>query len=204
MKNYKNEKLHQLTKSQVCSQSFWKVFKTLPETLSSETPPPVTEADWLKHFETLHSPQQKQNTNQKIALSELENLQHLKSTANSLDYPLSDNETIHASKKQKTKKATCSDLIKSETIKTSCVHLLPSLWCEGIITPIFKTGDKTDPGNYRGVCVSSCMGKFFSSIINERLLNFVESRNILHPSQIGFLKENRTSDHIFTLRTYSH
>ena len=31
--NYKNEKLHQLTKSQLCSQSFWKVFKTLPETL---------------------------------------------------------------------------------------------------------------------------------------------------------------------------
>ena len=32
-------------------------------------------------------------------------------------------------------------------------------------------------------------------------LKFVESRNILQPSQIGFLKANRTSDQIFTLRT---
>ena len=85
--NYKNKKLHQLAKSQVSSQSFWKVFKTLPETLTSETPPPVTEADWLKHFETLHSPPQKQSTNQNVALNELENLENLKSTANSLDYP---------------------------------------------------------------------------------------------------------------------
>ena len=43
------------------------------------------------------------------------------------------------------------------------------------------------------------MGKFFSTIINDRLLKFVEFRNILHPSQIGFLKANQTSDDIFTL-----
>ena len=110
-----------------------------------------------------------------------------------------------------------SDLIKNEMIKTSCELLLavyiklfnlvlstglfPSIWCEGIITPIFEPRDKTDTGNYRGICVSSCLGKFFSTTITDRLLEFVESRNILHPSQIGFLKANRMSNHIFTLRT---
>ena len=49
--------------------------------------------------------------------------------------------------------------------------------------------------------MSSCLGKFLSSIINQRFVKFLETKKLLHPSQIGFLKDNRTSDHIFTLRT---
>ena len=58
-----------------------------------------------------------------------------------------------------------------------------------------------DPGNYRGICVSSCLGKFFCIILNQRLTDFVLEKKISHPSQIGFLSNNRTSDHIFTLCT---
>ena len=46
------------------------------------------------------------------------------------------------------------------------------------------------------------------SILNQRLLKFAESKQLIHPSERGFLKANRTSDHIFTLRAliekYSH
>ena len=215
--SYKNEKVRQLTESQDCSQSFWNIFKALPENVSSETLPPVKEAEWLQHFGNLHSAPKMQSKDQNTVLNELKSLENLKSSPNSLDYPISVNELISASKKQKIKKASYSDLIKNEMIKTSCDPLLavyiklfnlvlssgifPSIWCEGIVIPIFKSGDKADTGNYRGICVSSCLGKFFSTIINDRLLKFVESRNILHPSKIGFLKANRTSDHIFTLRT---
>ena len=154
-----------------------------------------------------------QSKDQNTVLNKLKSFENLKSSPNSLDYPISVNELISASKKQKNKKASYSDLIKNEMIKISCELLLavyiklfnlvlstgifPRIWCEGIVTPIFKSGDKTD----RGICVSSCLGKFFSTIISDRLLKFVESRKILHPSQIGFLKANRTSDHIFALRT---
>ena len=48
------------------------------------------------------------------------------------------------------------------------------------------TGNKSDPGNYRDICASACLGKLFSSIINERLLKFVVSNDLLHPSQIVF------------------
>ena len=37
--------------------------------------------------------------------------------------------------------------------------------------------------------------------MNQRLHNFIQERNLLHPSQIGFLPGFRTSDHIFSLRT---
>ena len=45
--------------------------------------------------------------------------------------------------------------------------------------------------------VSSCLGKLFCSILNQR----VNSLNILHNSQIGFLPNNLTADHVLTLRT---
>ena len=71
---------------------------------------------------------------------------------------------------------------------------VPKNWCNGLITPIFKSGVRNDPSNYRGICVSSCLGKLFFSVLNQRLLEHVFSLNILHKSQIGFLLTNRTSD----------
>ena len=62
-------------------------------------------------------------------------------------------------------------------------------------------GDKSDPTNYRGICVSSCLGKLFCSILNRRILLYFEENNTLHNFQIGFLPENHTADHVFTLKT---
>ncbi len=82
-----------------------------------------------------------------------------------------------------------------------CVGYFPDIWNQGLITPIFKNGDKFDPNNYRGICVSSNLGKLFRSIINARLLDFITTHNVLSRSQIGFLPNYRTSDHIYTLHT---
>ena len=81
------------------------------------------------------------------------------------------------------------------------LRTMPQTWCHGLITPIFKCGTKSDPSNYRGICISSCIGKLFCSILNQRLLKHVDLNNILHKSQIGFLANNRTADHVLTLRT---
>lgn len=77
----------------------------------------------------------------------------------------------------------------------------PDIWNEGIITPIHKSGDKLDPNNYRGICVSSNLGKAFSSILNERIQTFLIEHNALCKNQIGFLPNHRTTDHIYTLHT---
>ena len=45
------------------------------------------------------------------------------------------------------------------------------------------------------------LGKLFCSILNQRLRERVQSLDILHKSQIGFLANNRTADHVLTLRT---
>ena len=120
-------------------------------------------------------------------------------------------------KKLKRNKSAYSDRIKNEMIKCS-IHILiqgymklfnlilqtgvfPDVWCEGLITPIFKSDDKLDCNNYRGICISSCLGKFFCVILNERLHNYTREQNIIHPSQIGFLPGYRTADHILTLKS---
>ena len=215
--NYRNEKLNELVKCQNDSVSFWNVFKTLPESIVSETSAPIREAEWRQHFGNLHSSPNAEKQTQQELLEELKVTETFKSTLNTLDFPITDDEIKSVSKTLKNKKAPSSDLIKNEMLKASYEIMLPvyqklfnfilntavfpSSWCEGLITPIFKSGDKKDPGNYRGICVSSCLGKFFSAIINKRVLDHISSKNLLHTSQIGFMKDNRTADHIFTLRT---
>ena len=49
--------------------------------------------------------------------------------------------------------------------------------------------------------MSSSLGKFFCSVLNDRLINFLKTKELLHPSQIGFIPGNRTADHIFTLKS---
>ena len=120
-------------------------------------------------------------------------------------------------KSLKLKKAPGPDKIRNEMLKTDIQFLntalyklfnlilqsgfFPSSWCEGIITPIYKSGNKLGPANYRGICINSCFGKLFTSVLNTRLKNHVLDHDILHQAQIGFSPNHRTSDHIFTLRT---
>ena len=71
----------------------------------------------------------------------------------------------------------------------------------GTITALHKSENKDDPSNYGGIYVSGCLGKVFCSILNTRLLNFSNKHKILHRFQIGFLPGQRTSEHIFNLKT---
>ena len=77
----------------------------------------------------------------------------------------------------------------------------PKLWKIGHIIPIFKYDDFLYPSRYRGITVSSCLGKLFTLVINERLIEFLGARNILSHYQIGFRRECRTADYVFILNT---
>ena len=70
----------------------------------------------------------------------------------------------------------------------------------GAIIPIYKNkGNRNDPDNYRGITLLSCIGKFFTLLINARLTDFIETNNLLGEEQAGFRAEYSTLDHIFTL-----
>ena len=67
-------------------------------------------------------------------------------------------------------------------------NFYPSVWGIGHIVPIFKSGTVSDPSNYRGITISSCLGKLFSIILNNRLISFLDLNNLKRPEQIGFSK----------------
>ena len=80
--------------------------------------------------------------------------------------------------------------------------ILPEAWLIGNVIPIFKhKGCKLDPHNYRPITLLSCLGKIFTSILNDRLSSFVENFQILNENQAGFRQGYSTTHHIFSLCT---
>ena len=77
----------------------------------------------------------------------------------------------------------------------------PSEWMVGVVVPLYKNkGDINDCNNYRGITLLSCVGKLFTSVLNERLKEFSDFHNIIGESQAGFRHEYSTLDHIFVLK----
>ena len=80
--------------------------------------------------------------------------------------------------------------------------MIPDSWGIGIIIPIHKgKGKRKNPENYRGITLLSCVGKLFTSILNQRLNKYLEVNNLLLKNQAGFLKDHGILDHIFTLKS---
>jgi hypothetical protein len=81
-------------------------------------------------------------------------------------------------------------------------HLLlhSNLIPQYIYEPLHKGGDSDTPNNYRGLTITSCVGKLFNCILNFRLDMFLVKHNLIEDSQIGFTKKARTSDHMFILK----
>ncbi|CAK1579105.1 unnamed protein product [Parnassius mnemosyne] len=75
-----------------------------------------------------------------------------------------------------------------------------------IITPVYKSGDKFNPSNYRPVSVISVIAKILEKLINIRLIKFFSKFNILSTSQFGFRQNLSTEDAIIALtsRTVNH
>ena len=76
---------------------------------------------------------------------------------------------------------------------------VPDALKSAIITPIHKKGSHSDPNNYRGISLISCLGKLFTALINDRLSNFLEGTGTLGNEQAGFRRGSSTTDHILLL-----
>ena len=81
------------------------------------------------------------------------------------------------------------------------IEQAPKAWGSGYIVPIFKSGAKSEPDNYRPITITSCLGKLFTLLLNNRLNEFISKYDKLNEFQIGFKKKCRTSDHILLLKT---
>ena len=76
---------------------------------------------------------------------------------------------------------------------------IPSDWRNASMITIFKKGDRSDCGNYRGISLLSIAGKVLARVILNRLILHLEN-GLLPETQCGFRSERSTVDMIFALR----
>ena len=79
------------------------------------------------------------------------------------------------------------------------VGSVPQAWEDAGIVTIYKKGDRTDCGNYRGISRLSIAGKIFARIILNRLSTHI-TPELVQETQCGFRGNRSTVDMIFCLR----
>ena len=133
---------------------------------------------------------------------------------NELNQPITLIETDNVLKPLNTGKSVAEDLISNEILKslgTLGTQVLTRIfnhclsnglypWNTSVITPIHKSGDINNPDNYRAIAVSSCLGKTFSSILLNRLIDFRNKHCSDSPNQLVFCKGAQSNDHVLTLK----
>jgi hypothetical protein len=70
------------------------------------------------------------------------------------------------------------------------------------VTPIFKSGDKLNPLNYRPISVLKSLNKVFERLLFRRLDHFFQAFNIISSQQYGFTSNRGTNDALFDLLGY--
>ena len=135
-----------------------------------------------------------------------------------LHKPVLEEEVNEQLKKLKINKSPGIDQITNELLKHSAPHVIQIItkwfniilssgivrtsWTIGIIKPLYKgKGSKDNPDSYRGITLLSCLGKLFTSILNNRILNYVSYIGLIWDEQAGFRRNHSTLDHIFVLQS---
>ena len=80
------------------------------------------------------------------------------------------------------------------------LSLYPLAWKDDILGPLHKSGCKDDPNNFRGISLSSCLGKLFCSLLRNRLEAECTYENVISKCQFSGEKGARTSAHLLVFR----
>ena len=128
--------------------------------------------------------------------------------------PFTIDEAEEAIKSLKNNKACGYDKIAAETLKAGGLTMtqlllkiinlawengkIPEDWSKGLITPVFKKGDKLDPANYRAITLLSIPGKVFCRMVLTRIQSTIDKH--LSEEQCGFRSARGTTDAVFVVR----
>ena len=210
VKNFKNQRVQKLRNLKTSNpKEFWKIINSVDK--RSYQMPPLDEMH--NFFKNLNS-----DDNDQTILNEGNDSESLNEINEEINQPISNEEILQAVKNLKNNKSPGSDNILNEHIKSTINILLPiythlfnlildtgfvpESWALGDILPIYKNkGSIKLSENYRPITLLSCLGKLFTSILNNRLNKFVEHYEIISHSQAGFRKGLSTTDNLFILQS---
>lgn len=70
--------------------------------------------------------------------------------------------------------------------------VVPNTWKTGNITALFKKGEKSDPGNYRPVSLTSVLCKLMEKVIRARIVDHMKQNTMFSKQQFGFMSGRST------------
>ena len=101
-----------------------------------------------------------------------------------------------------------ADRLSNEMIKNTPIHFIeiilqvfnkclktgdiPKIRCYGLITSIYKKGNKLNPDNCKGICVMNAILKVLCLTLTKRLKSYLYKMNTINKAQIGFKAQCRT------------
>lgn len=77
--------------------------------------------------------------------------------------------------------------------------VFPELFKIALIKPVYKAGEKHSVNNYRPISILPALSKILERLINKRLIMFLETNNLLSPSQFGFRTGKSANDAVHEL-----
>ena len=75
---------------------------------------------------------------------------------------------------------------------------VPADWKAANVTPIYKKGDRTSPGNYRPISLTSVVGKLLEAIIRDKIVGYLENHSLIRDSQHGFRNKRSCLSNLLT------
>ena len=131
----------------------------MDDTRTGEDVPSISEENWLQYFHNLYSNEPLNPAQQNIC-NELRQNECHGQQSRPLDFMITEREIRKAAEKLKNNKSPFSDKIRNEMIKASIDKLIPvyeklfhlilnqgtmpQTWGGGLITPIYKSGGRSD------------------------------------------------------------
>ena len=71
-----------------------------------------------------------------------------------------------------------------------------------LVIPIYKSGDKTLPQNYRPISLISNISKIIERVLHKRIYDFLESEKLISKTQFGFRKGHSTEHAVIYFMDY--
>ena len=73
---------------------------------------------------------------------------------------------------------------------------LPRLWKYSLVTPLFKSGSKFSPKNYRPISLTCVTAKVMERILAKHIMQYLEENMLISPNQFGFRGGRGTEDQL--------